>query len=478
MFKEKHNPFMPHQNHQGARHSLTGGNTSPFTLPRRLAGAAALVAWLAAALGATATEVLLNRSFDTNGANWELASQAVSNTVFGTIGEAYPTAAGGYTGTILWQNLDVPNAGGATGTASMTLNKMSSPPFGVSVTIYLEYTVAGGATNRMLLLNPDNSVVLSKPDSSLFTTNFTVPAEAQSIVRLAVDKTYFGQLYIQDLSLDVVTSGGPPELGLSIVDPTEGVTNTAPFLLRAGVTNLTATVSSLQFYANGALVGEGCLDPHGEWLFADGSRLSAMGGGGYEMVDITDPATGYMFFMNGAYTSQTNYDGGFQYFPSGGGMSGGAVSILFSLDAAGLLTAAITGAAPLGVRTLSNGTNQNDTINYGFFWANAPAGNYAITARAVYNSGLMVTSPPVNITVIGAIPVVHPVLTLIPVASGYLGFQWDATLGQTYRVLSTTNLANPDWQPVGDSITATNTTTSISYPAGGEIQRFYRVVTP
>jgi hypothetical protein len=42
----------------------------------------------------------------------------------------------------------------------------------------------------------------------------------------------------------------------------------------------------------------------------------------------------------------------------------------------------------------------------------------------------------------------------------------------------TTHLINPDWQTVGDPITATNSPTSVSYPVGSEIQRFYRVVTP
>jgi hypothetical protein len=75
-------------------------------------------------------------------------------------------------------------------------------------------------------------------------------------------------------------------------------------------------------------------------------------------------------------------------------------------------------------------------------------------------------------------PVPPPVLTLSPGGSGAIAFGWDTILGRTYRVQSATNLVNPDWQPVGDPITATNSPTSVSYPVASESPRFYRVVTP
>ena len=80
-------------------------------------------------------------------------------------------------------------------------------------------------------------------------------------------------------------------------------------------------------------------------------------------------------------------------------------------------------------------------------------------------------------------PVTRPVLKHTPKGDGKFTFEWDSISNQTYHVESATNLVNPHWQPVGwqpvgDSIIATNTASSISYPIGGEIQRFYRVVTP
>ena len=436
--------------HQGApsfRPSLRSGVSRCFHLARKLAAAAALALLLALAPGASATELLVNRSFDQYGADWIVAAPATNDLFFATAGEAN-LHANGYLGTILWQDLNLSNVGGASGTASIALTKYSGPPVN-TIAVYLEYLVTSGVTNRLLLLNPANSAVLFPPDSTVFSTNFTLPADAQSLVRLAVDKTYFGEFHAQEFSLDVTPVGGPPELGLSIVVPSEGETNTAPFLLRAGVTNLTATVSSLKFYANDALVGEGRLDPHGEWFFADGSRLSVMGGGGYESADYSEPNPGDMFFMHGTFTSQTNFSGGFQYNPSGGGMGGGAVSIVYSFDAAGLLTAAITGDAPLGVRTLSNGTNVGDTINYGFFWADATAGIYAITARAVYNSGSSATSAPVNITVEGPVP--RPTLQIRQTSPTTIELSWPDD-GNVYAVRSQTSLGVGSWNPVEGTV--------------------------
>ena len=460
------------QDPQVAPRFVTSESPHPANLLRCLAGAAGLAVLLAVAPGATATELLLNRSFDANGANWMVNPAGTNADFFAITGEAN-LHGNGYIGTLLWQNLDVPNVGGASVTASMAMNTYGGPP-GKSIAVYLEYTVTSGVTNRWLLFNPDNYAVLYPPDSSVFSTNFTLPADAQRLVRFAVDKTYFGQFRAQEFSLDVVAGGGAPELGLSMVVPAEGETNTAPFLLRAAVTNLTAVVSSLVFCANGVPVGEGRLDPHGEWAFADGSHLSVMGGGGYEMVDCS-LASGDMFFMNGTFASQISFSGGFQYFPAGGGMGGGAVSIVYSLDAADRLTAAMNGAMPLGSRTLSNGTNQSDAINYGFFWANALAGNYAITARAVYGSGLSVTSAPVNIAVIGAAPVVAPLLTLVPAASGNFAFRWDATIGSTYQMQTATNLVSGNWSDLGSSFVASNSPVTVTNPAGADPTRFFRV---
>jgi hypothetical protein len=115
----------------------------------------------------------------------------------------------------------------------------------------------------------------------------------------------------------------------------------------------------------------------------------------YHSENTNDP----FFMMDGKFTTPTNFVGQFTYYVDTNTYTG-AVSARHSLNAAGQLTTVMTGDLPLGSRTLTNGTNERDDISYGFLWANAPASNYIITARAVYN-GVSVTSALVNITVVG-----------------------------------------------------------------------------
>ncbi len=179
------------------------------------------------ATGAAATELLSNRSFDQCGSNWEVAvglppffSPFVT---FGTVGEAdlqnaapYPTVQN-----LLWQTLSVTNAGGVSGTASITMNK-GGGALGNGLAVYLEYTVANGATHRQLLLNPDNAAVVNWPASSFFSANFTLPAEARRIVRFVMDKLTLGQFRVQEFSLDI-TVPTPPALRIT-VSPSGGGT--------------------------------------------------------------------------------------------------------------------------------------------------------------------------------------------------------------------------------------------------------------
>jgi len=393
---------------------------------------------LAMVPAASATELLMNRSFDQNGAYWMVAPGGTNDSFFAVTGEANLHGANGYlSANFMWQDLDVPNVGGASGTASITMNKMSAPP-GNTISIYVEYTDSSGNTNSLLLLTPANNDVLFLPSTSTFTTNFTLPADAQRIVRFVLGKTYYGDFRAQEFSLDVATAS-PPGLGLSIVNMSDGDTNTIPFALHASVTNGAATVSSVVFYANGVAIGSGSLDPLGEWTFPDTSRFSVMGYSGRDMVDYTSSQAD-MYFMNGHSSSLYDFSGMFQYF-GGGSMSGGPVSIVYTISPDDHLTAAITAAAPLGNVTLTNGVRGGD-IHYGYFWQSAAPGQYAITASAVYNGSLTETSAPVNITVIAAVPI--PSLQILQTTPTQVELSWQDN-GVSYILNTKTSLTDAYW---------------------------------
>jgi hypothetical protein len=55
-------------------------------------------------------------------------------------------------------------------------------------------------------------------------------------------------------------------------------------------------------------------------------------------------------------------------------------------------------------------------------------------------------------------------------------FTWNATTNRMYQIQSTTNLTQPNWTAVGGTLTASNSTMTISEPIGASVQRFYRIV--
>ena len=134
----------------------------------------------------------------------------------------------------------------------------------------------------------------------------------------------------------------------------------------------------------------------------------------------------------------------------------------------------VIGAATVAHSTSSFRIGMDDNGNCPFLGSidDVRVYNRALTAAEI--TGLCAgPNPPVN----------QPLLKHVTLGDGKLTFEWDTISNQNYHVECATNLANPSWQrvgwqPSGDLIIATNTAAVISYPVGGEVQRFYRVVTP
>ena len=94
------------------------------------------------------------------------------------------------------------------------------------------------------------------------------------------------------------------------------------------------------------------------------------------------------------------------------------------------------------------------------------AGSFAAMLRAENANGIF--SSFLDLTILPAVPVSQPVIRQRPKGDGKITLEWDKVNGQTCHVESTTNLVNPNWQSVGDPITATNVITSVSYVIKGE----------
>jgi hypothetical protein len=95
------------------------------------------------------------------------------------------------------------------------------------------------------------------------------------------------------------------------------------------------------------------------------------------------------------------------------------------------------------------------------------AGKFFSTADAAGNVFLnFAPTPP---------PVIWP--SLPGAGTTNLNISWSAVTGVTYQVQFTTNLASPNWQPLG-SVTAATTNASLPDNSPVAPQRFYRVVIP
>jgi len=107
---------------------------------------------------------------------------------------------------MLWQVLDISNVGGISGTASVVLKRdFSNFAQGAasSTTIYLEFLNGSGITEEKLLLRPDNYEVPQDSVGLLFSTSFSLPADAQKITGFNVYRTYGGPFYALEFSLDL-----------------------------------------------------------------------------------------------------------------------------------------------------------------------------------------------------------------------------------------------------------------------------------
>jgi hypothetical protein len=114
--------------------------------------------------------------------------------------------------------------------------------------------------------------------------------------------------------------------------------------------------------------------------------------------------------------------------------------------------------------------------NYSATWSGVGSGSYSLTAVAVYDGSLMVTSaPPVNITVLGT-----PVLSGYgPLSGSSFPLTFSGPVGQTYQVLRSTNVVQPlsGWTRLTSGTFGASPVTYTDSNATNATQ-FYRIQSP
>ncbi len=419
----KHKDMIAHKLHSGTRLLL-------------LASAGFILAATSLSFG---NELLLNYSFDQGSNNWRVAS-AIAVNPFSTVGQASLNVPD-YTGNVLSQDLDMVGVSNAAVRASLTLTRIDTVS-GSAVTAHLLYADYAGITNRVLLLNPENSSITNNTEIS---ANLTLPTNARRLVRFEVDKAASGNFDLLAASLDVTPSGPAPYVYQD--RPMDGdvfATGTNIYMV-AQASALELSVSQVSFRANGKQIGIG--DRHklyGEWTFPTGEHMSIMPGP-TEMIDLSFPD--YSFYvMDGSFPSSNQFVGMFTTWLDSG-MAEGSATVEFSFTPAGLLNALFQGDAPLGNRALSNGATEAGFAYYTFMWTNVPAGLYGVTVVATYGTGETVSGSPLNLEVAGGGDVEKPSVQAGLVSPGQIKLSWVGASAD-FRPKYTTDLGNGQWQPV------------------------------
>ena len=167
-------------------------------------------AWMGLALAAmlaSGTEVLVNRSFDTTN-TWQVAPALGTFNPITAYGSANLHPPSGYMGLILYQDLNVTGVGGLPVTGILTLQRTAAPADTNTIAVYLDYVDAGGLTNTLLLHNPRNNDMFDLGPAVSFTNTVMLPSTARTLVRYSIVKITFGSFESPEVSLDVPVPQG------------------------------------------------------------------------------------------------------------------------------------------------------------------------------------------------------------------------------------------------------------------------------
>lgn len=124
-----------------------------------------------------------------------------------------------FTGTVVFQPLNVPVVPGNSLVVSVDLLASDTPPSGKTVGVTLSYLDTNSELQRVLVLNPDNADFVAGEWKTV-SISHVVPEGMAKLVEIAIDKLASGQFYADQVSVSSPTAGGTvPELGT--VSPSE-----------------------------------------------------------------------------------------------------------------------------------------------------------------------------------------------------------------------------------------------------------------
>jgi len=164
-------------------------------------------------------DVIRNGDFSAGLAGWVINPKIDSgwNPVSDGSVSLHPPSSG-FTGTIIYQNLNVPGVGGKTFQLSMDLWK-TSPASGNTVAVSISYVDTTDTLHEVTLINPSNADISSDPlNPTHLVADYLFPDEARKLVKIQIEKRSYGDFEGDNLqfSAEGVNPGPVPLItGLS-----------------------------------------------------------------------------------------------------------------------------------------------------------------------------------------------------------------------------------------------------------------------
>jgi sulfur relay (sulfurtransferase) complex TusBCD TusD component (DsrE family) len=266
----------------------------------------------------------------------------------------------------------------------------------------------------------DSATLLGEDTTAPYT--FTWGSVTAGIYSLTAQAVYDSGSAVASTVANVTVTNLPPPT-IALTSPVNNAAFTAPatISLAANVTANGHTITKVQFYNSTTLLGEDTNAPYAlTW--------SSVAAGNYSLTAQAVYDSGSTVASTAANVTVTNLP------PPTIALTAPANNAAFTAPATISLTANITanGHTFTKVQFYSGATllGEATTAPYAFTWNSAAAGNYSLTAQAVYDSGSIVASTAANVTVTNQLP---PTIALIAPANN-AAFTAPATISMAANV--------------------------------------------
>jgi len=168
----------------------------------------------------TTTTLIQNGGFNGNLSGWTIQPSLDPWNPLqpdGTVSLHPPSS--GYTGTVIYQNLNITGIADKTFNFSMVLNSLSQMSTGNTIAVYLVYVDNANNIKRYKLVSPANSSISA---NTTVTGAYTFPTDAQKLIRLEIARENYGDFSVDDIVLtaDGVTVGTVPVI--TAISPLSG----------------------------------------------------------------------------------------------------------------------------------------------------------------------------------------------------------------------------------------------------------------